>query len=111
MAERYVNLPLFSDADYEYSLALEGLSYILRFIYIERMQMYTINLYDADNNPIVLGEALVPNYPLFFDYAILPLSGYFYMSEKSNIDSEPYKKYPERLDQYYDFRYIYDNGV
>ena len=111
MAEKYVNLPLFSDSDYEYSIALQGLSYILRFIYIERMQLYTLNLYDADNNPIVIGEALVPNYPLFFDYAILPLSGYFYMSEKANIDGESYKIYPDRVDQYYNLRYIYDDGV
>jgi hypothetical protein len=111
LAEKYVNLPLFEDAAYDYTVALEGESYTLRFLYIERMKMYTINLYDADNNPIVLGEALVPNYPIFFDYALFPLNGYFYMSEKANLLSEPYKTYPDKLDQYYNLYYIYDSGV
>lgn len=111
MAEKYVNLPLFSDAEYEYSIALQGLSYILRFIYNERMKLYTLNLYDADRNPIVLGEALVPSYPIFFDYAISPLSGYFYLSEKANVQSEPYKIYPDKLATHYNFYYIYDTEL
>ena len=110
MAEKYVSLPLFSDADYEYSIALQGDSYILRFIYNERMKLYTISLYDADRNTIVLGEALVPNYPIFFDYAILPLTGYFYMEEKASIVAEAYKVYPDKLDQYYRLYYIYDGA-
>lgn len=110
MADKYVNLPLFSDADYEYAVALEGVSYVLRFIFNERMQLYTLNLYDANRNPIVLGEALVPSYPLFFDYALLPLSGYFYMEERANIISEAYKVYPDRVDLYYNFYYIYSTG-
>lgn len=110
MAEKYVSLPLFSDADYEYSIALQGDSYILRFIYNERMQLYTISLYDADNNPIIIGEALVPSYPIFLEYAIYPLTGYFYMEEKANILSEPYKVYPDQIDQYYWLYYIYDDG-
>lgn len=107
MVDKYVALPLFSDADYEYSIALQGDSYILRFIYNERMQLYTISLYDADRNPIVLGEALVPNYPMFFEYAIYPLTGYFFMEEKASIISEPYKVYPDSVDQYYSLYYIY----
>lgn len=110
MAEKYVSLPLFPDADYEYSIALQGESYILRFIYNERMQLYTISLFDADSNPIVAGEALVPSHPIFLDYAIYPLTGYFYMEEKANILSEPYKTYPDQIDQYYWLYYIYDDG-
>lgn len=110
MAVKYVSLPLFSDPDYEYSVALQGDSYILRFIYNERMRLYTISLYDADSNPIVLGEALVPNYPIFFEYAIYPLTGYFFMEEKANIQKEPYKVYSDSLDEYYSMFYIYDDG-
>lgn len=109
MAEKYVSLPLFSDSYYEYSIALQEDSYILRFIYNERMQLYTISLYDADNNPIVVGEALVPSYPIFFEYALYPLTGYFYMEEKANILSEPYKVYPDQIHQYYDLYYIFSS--
>lgn len=110
MAEKYVSLPLFADAAYEYSIALQGNSYNVGFIYNERMQLYTISLFDADSNPIVAGEALVPSYPIFLDYAIYPLTGYFYLKEKANILSEPYKTYPDRIDQYYWFYYIYNDG-
>lgn len=107
MANKYVSLPLFPDADYEYSIALQGNSYILRFIYNERMMLYTISLSDADNNPIVMGEALVPNYPLFLEYALFPLTGYFFMEDKADINVQPYKTYPDKIDRYYRLYYIY----
>lgn len=107
MVDKYVNLPLFADADYEYSIALQEDSYVLRFIYNERMKLYTINLYDADSNPIIVGEALVPNYPIFFEYALYPLTGYFWMEEKATIISEPYKVYPDNINEYYNFFYIW----
>lgn len=110
MAEKYVSIPLFSDVDYEYSIALQGNSYVLRFIYNERMRLYTISLYDADSNPIIIGEALVPSYPIFFEYAIYPLTGYFYLEEKANLVSEAYKLYPDKIDQYYSMFYIYNEG-
>lgn len=107
MADKYVSLPLFADTVYEYGIALQGDSYIVEFVYVERMKLYLLNLYDADRNPIVTGEALVPNYPMFFDYAIYPLTGYFYMYEKADILSEPYKTYPDKIDEYYSLVYVY----
>lgn len=109
MTEKYVSLPLFPDAYYTYGIALQGVSYILEFTYNERAQLYFLSLYDADNNPIVLGEALVPNYPLFKDYALFPMTGFFWMEEKADIISEPYKVYPDSLDQYYNFWYNYES--
>lgn len=109
MAKKYVSLPLFSDAYYEYGIALQGGSYILRFIYNERMKLYTLSLLSADLVPIVMGEALVPNYPVFFEYATYPLTGYFYMYEKANIISEPYKVYPENINEYYELVYVYES--
>ncbi|MNN55950.1 hypothetical protein D3C81_1708560 [compost metagenome] len=110
MTTKYISLPLFSDAFYTYSVALEGNSYNLEFTYNERMQLYSFSLYDADLNPIVLGEALVPSYPIFFEYALFPLTGYFWMEEKANILSEPYKVYPDKINEYYNMYYIFDDG-
>lgn len=109
MAEKYVALPLFSDAEYEYTVALQGDSYTLRFTYNERMKLYTISLLSANLVPIVMGEALVPSYPMFFEYALYPLTGYFYMYEKANIISEPYKVYPENINEYYELVYVYES--
>lgn len=108
MADNYITLPLFSDPIYDYTFALQGDSYKLEFSYNERAKIYFISLYDAEDNPIVLGGALVPNYPIFKDYAIFPLTGFFWMEEKADITSEPYKLYPDSIDQYYNFFYIYE---
>ena len=107
MTLNYIDIPLFSDTYYTYAIPLEGVSYNLEFVYNERAQLYYINLYDADMNALVLGEALVPNYPIFQDYQLPPLTGSFWMEEKANIVSEPYKKFPDSIDQYYTLFYIY----
>lgn len=107
MVDKYISLPLFADPYYSYPIALQGNSYILEFIYNERSQLYSLSLFDSESNPIVLGEALVPNYPIFKDYAIFPLTGFFWMEEKADIISEPYKIYSDSLDQYYNLYYLY----
>lgn len=103
----YVSLNLFDEPFYEYAVALESNSYILQFTYNERAQLYTLSLLDAERTAIVLGEMLVPSYPMFVDYALENLTGYFYLQKKESLLSEPYKTYPDKLSQYYDFFYIY----
>ncbi len=107
MADYYISLPLYEDPYYTYSFAAQGQSYVLEFIYNERAKLYYMNLLDSDNNPIVTGEALVPTYPLFLDYALFPLTGFFWLEEKSTLVSEPYKAYPDKISQYYNFYYTY----
>lgn len=103
----YVDIPIIDYPLYEMSVSLEGNSYILEFTYVERMKLYTISMYDSDKNPLVLGEALIPNYPIFQDYALADLSGAFYLIDKSALQSEAYKLYPENLSQYYYLVYAY----
>lgn len=109
MTTKYIDLPLFPDSYYTYTVALQGTSYTLVFTYNERCALYFVDLLTSDNVPIVVGEALVPNYPIFKDYAIFPLTGFFWLEEKATIISEPYKIYPDSIDQYYNFYYIYED--
>lgn len=106
----YVEMPLFSDPYYTYAMSFQGNSYNLEFVYNERAQLYFLSLYDADKNPIVTGEALVPGYPIFLDYALFPLTGYIFMEENATLLTEPYKIYPDSIDQYYSMFYIYSDG-
>ena len=110
MALKYVSLPLYNDPYYTYAVSLEGNSYVLEFTYNERMESYCFGLLDANQNPIVVGERLVPTYPMFREYALIDLSGWFWMEEISSIISEPYKKYPQNIDEYYNFYYVWDDG-
>ncbi len=105
-----INLPLSDDPSYSYSVAFEGNSYNLKFEYNERAKLYFLSLSDADDNLIVGGEALVPNYPILLDYALPLLSGFIWMEEISDIIFEPYKQFPDKLSQYYTLSYSYDDG-
>lgn len=107
MTDHYLSLPLYSDADYNYAVNLQGNSYTLDFKYNERSGLYFLSLLTAENTPIALSMALVPTYPIAQDYAISPLTGFFWMEEKANIISEPYKTYPDKVSEYYNFFYIW----
>lgn len=107
MANNYVSLPLSGDAFYEYSVSLEGNSFILQFVYNERAQLYFLSLYSSERQPIVLGEALIPTYPIFADYALPSLTGYFCLQENASITGEPYKEFPDKINEYYSFFYLY----
>lgn len=103
---QYVNIPLLPDTYYDLSISLEGNSYVIEMVYNERSQLYYMNLYNNNLDPIVLGQALIPEYPIFIDYALPNLSGYFYLINNSSLISEPYKTYPENISKYYSFVYV-----
>ena len=111
MTLKEVALPLFSEPDYSYQVSLEGSSYKLRFTYNSLMELYTMAIYDVDGNPLVSGVGLVPNYTICADYVIEGLSGTFLMTPKSITNNEPYKTYPDKVYQYYDLSYIYDDST
>ena len=107
MTDYYVSLPLFDEPDYNYAVNLQGQSYILDFKYNERSQLYFLSVYTAENVPIILGVSLVPTYPISKDNALFPLTGFFWMEEKAAILSEPYKVYPDKVNEYYNFFYTW----
>jgi hypothetical protein len=102
-----IPLPIYDDVDYTYSVALQGQSYILQLTYNERVGLYFLSLFNEDTTPILQGVGLVPEYPIAEDYALYPLTGFFWLQAKADIISEPYKIYPDKLSQYYDFYYTY----
>lgn len=104
----YVSVPLDDSSYYGLSISLEGNSYNLDFIYNERSKLYHISLYDADNNPIVVGAGLVPSYPIFLDYALNNLTGYFWLGSTSELSVERYKEFPDKISEYYKLFYIYN---
>ena len=107
MANNYVSIPLDPSSFYGLSISLEGNSYNIDFTYNERAELYFISLFDADNNPIVTGEALVPEYPIFLDYFLPNLTGYFWLARKGTLTGEPYKEFPDKISEYYNLFYIY----
>ena len=107
MATKYVSIPLDESPYYGLSVALEGNSYKVEFTYNERAKLYYLAFFSADNTPLVLGEALIPEYPIFLDYNLPNLTGYFWLARKSAISGEPYKEFPTKISEYYNLFYIY----
>lgn len=107
MADHYIALPLYPDPDYNYAVNLQGNSYVLDFKYNSRAGLYFLSLYTAENVPLVQSVALVPTYPIMKDLALNTLTGFFWLEEKADIISEPYKVYPENIDEYYNFFFVY----
>lgn len=108
MSTQYVVMPLFEDAFYSYSISLQDETYVVSVQYNERSEQWLLNLADADSVPIFSGVGLVPLYPIALDYAIFPLTGFFWLEPIAEINAEQYKMYPEQLNQYYRMYYIYE---
>lgn len=105
MENYYIELPLYPDPDYVYFISLERVAYKLRFYYNERMEQWIVDLRYADNTPIVLGESVVEQYPMFADYAIEP-TGYLWLEpigkSQNHTVSHPYE-----ISKYYKLFYYY----
>lgn len=102
----YVKLPLYSDNDYQYTIALERVSYRVRLYFNERMQNWIMDLRYSNGVPLVLGAAIKPGYPMFKDY-VIGLSGFFWLKpiglERENTISNKFEIF-----KYYELRYYYE---
>lgn len=64
-------IPVSSDEpSYKIRVDLEGIDYVLRFNFNERMNRWVMGIYDAEETPIILGIALVVNYSLLRIYTV-----------------------------------------
>ena len=109
MAQNYEILPLYSDPDYYYVVSLQGIAYKIRFYYNERVARWCMDLSYADGTPIVLGESLVRNFPMFLDYHIEGLTGYFFLEEVGKNINETNNN-PYEVWKYFRLYYIYESG-
>lgn len=91
---RWFSLPLYPDPDYTYVTTIEQIAYRLRFCFNIREQTWFLDVRYANNDPIALGVALIPNYPVLIDHDT-PFSGFFYLSsigeEKNQTVQNPYE--------------------
>lgn len=110
MAGRYISLPLYNDTYYKYSVVLEDNTYILGFLYLERINQWIYYLKDSEGNSLVSGERLTPNTQLLLSYANPNLTGFLLFTPKSNVDPEVVKDNIRQISDFYDLFYIYDDG-
>lgn len=73
MTTNFTEMPLSSELAYRYSLSLEGTSFQFKFYWVQRAKQWHIDIRQEDQTAIVLGYALVPQFPILED---LPLELY-----------------------------------
>jgi hypothetical protein len=69
---------MYVDPDYQYSVSIEGVNRIFRFVWNERNTSWHLDISNDDGTVIVRGLRLVPQTPLLGDYAAsaLDITGY-----------------------------------
>lgn len=110
MAVKILKLPLFNDTYYSYPISLEGNTYVLDFLFLERINDWTLSLKDSEQNPLVLGQRMTPDTELFFSYQVEGLSGYFLFTPISVIKPSEVSDNIQRPKDFYNLFYIYDDG-
>jgi|SRR5690625_2111253 len=101
------NISLHNFPYYSSTAVLEGELYIVELYFHERTQSWAINLLSGDSTPIVMGQRLSPEYPLFLDYTIQGLSGYFYLEPKGRNKNETINN-PYEIWKYYNLYYYWE---
>jgi hypothetical protein len=70
MSTVLVELPLYSDLSYRYSASLETVSLQFKYYWNERATQWQMDIRLEDQTPVVLGYALVPQYPMLEDMTL-----------------------------------------
>lgn len=104
----YINLPLYTDYFYSYTVSLENNTYELEFVYNQYGKKWYMSVYTEDRVPVVLGLALLPEYPIAIDYILPNLSGFFWLYPVAELYTNKYLEEPEAISQYYSLKYAYD---
>ena len=103
----YVNLPLFKDDSFTYTIPLEGITYRFNFYYNSREESWLFDIRYSNGEAVVLGEALVAQYPMLLDYNLEGLSGFLWMEPIGENQNQTVIN-PFEIHQYYTLRYYYD---
>lgn len=107
MAMLYVPLPLFNEWDYQYQIALEGSAYQVRIYYNERIKGWCFDLSAEGGSNVVVGERLVPYFPILQDYVTPNLTGFIWL-EPVGASVEKFREEPENLYKWFRCYYIYE---
>ena len=102
-----VTITLENHPNYSLFVPLQGFLYKIDLYFNERMRSWSINLYEGNGDPIILGQRLSPNYPLFMDYLIDNLTGYFLLEPKGMYKNNTIIN-DYNIKKYYNLFYYYE---
>jgi hypothetical protein len=105
-----IELPLYTDLKYRYGISLQGRSYQFTFYWNERCKQWHLDLRSEDQTPILLGYALVPQYPMTVDYNLedIGLTGYFMLLPVNATISNKVTEGASIMPTFFSLFYIYE---
>lgn len=105
----YVELPLYLDEKYRYGIALESVSWQFTFYWNGRAGQWHMDIRREDQTPLVLGQALVPQYPMLVDYNLEEsgMTGYFLLLPINNAIVDEITKDHTIIPEFFRLYYVY----
>lgn len=105
-----IEMPLYSDLSYRYSMPLEGKTWQFTFNWNSRCSQWHMDIRRDDQTPILLGYALVPQYPMTVDYTFedYGLSGYFILLPVNSTISYKLNESSDTMPEFFKLYYSYD---
>lgn len=63
-------IPFKEAAQWQEQIELEGVIFIFSFTWNALNEFWTMDIYNRDEDPLILGIKIVPNYPLLMPYTV-----------------------------------------
>lgn len=109
MTYSITEVPLFQETYYRYSINLEGRQRNLNFYWNERVGAWHFDVKNADGSNVMLGQAIIAQYPIAGDYRLnsKDLSGYFILLP-NNLSTVVDPTDSTVVPQFFKFYYVYE---
>lgn len=110
MSTVFVQLPLHSDLSYRYSASLETVSLQFKFYWNERATQWLMDIRLEDQTPVVLGYALVSQFPMLADTTLesVGLSGHFELMPVNIAVASSITLESSVVPEFFKLYYVYD---
>lgn len=110
MSTVFVELPLFSDLSYRYNASLETVSLQFKYYWNQRAKQWLMDIRLEDQTPLVLGYALVPQYPMLIDLPleIIGLNGHFELLPVNSAIASAITQESSVMPEFFKLYYVID---
>lgn len=110
MTIQVYDVPLYSDSSYSYTIDLEDNAFEITIYYNIRLQRWMMDIDTAQGVSLIKSVKLVPYHQMCLNYRLPGLSGFFWLSPIGN-SLEKFTTEPLNLYKWFEFSYVYDDGV
>lgn len=110
MKTNLIEMPLYADKTYRYSLSLQGQSWQFKFYWVDRAMQWHMDIRREDQTAVILGHALVPQYPMLDDLALedIGLTGRFILMPVNVAVSTAITKESSVMPEFFKLYYQYE---